>query len=186
MDLDQLVNKRASIRKFHKKRPNWRDLIDVVDCARKIPLAGNLSSIKFIIVDSPEIIADLAEASQQEFVADANFVIVVVSDIDKLKKSFDEKGEEYGNQQAGAAIEVILLKLVELGLGGCWVGDFIDEQVKRALKVPTGSKVEAIIPVGYPLVNIPQRRKPSLDRCLYFNKYKGKFMKNPNANVDAF
>ncbi len=186
MDLDKLVDNRASVRKFHKKRPDWREIIDVIDSARKIPLAGNLASVKFIIVDEPEIIADLAEASQQDFVADVSFVIAVVSDVDKIKRSFEERGERYAHQQAGAAIEVILLKLVEQGLAGCWVGDFVDGQVKRALKVPEKSEVEAIIPVGYPLVKTSQRRKPSLDRCLYFNKYKGKFMKPPKSDVDAF
>jgi nitroreductase len=186
MDLNKIIDSRVSVRKFKSKRPDWREIIDVIDCARKAPLAGNVPSLKFILVDSPEVIVKIAESCQQEFVADVSFVVVVVSDTKEVKRSFGERGENFAHQQAGASIENLLLKLTELKLGACWVGDFIDEQVKTILKIPEGSEPVAVIPIGYPLLKENQKRKPSLDRVLYFNKYKGKFMKPRKDDVDAF
>ncbi len=184
MNLDKIIDSRHSIRRFHRKKPNWRDVIEAVDCARKAPLAGNISSLKFILVDEPEIIVKLADASQQDFVADVHFVVVVVSDTKEVVRSYDERGEKYAQQQAGAAIENFLLKITEMKLGSCWVGAFVDSQIKRILKIPEGSEPIAILPVGYPLLKGKQKRKPHLDRCLKFNNYKGKFMK-PRKKVDA-
>ncbi|MEA3329211.1 MAG: nitroreductase family protein [Nanoarchaeota archaeon] len=185
MNLDKVIEARRSVRRFHSKVPNWRKILDAVNCARKAPLAGNISSLKFILVDEVEKIAQLAESSGQKFVADVHFVLVVVSDTKEVVRSYDERGEKYANQQAGAAIENLLLKLTELKLGACWVGAFDDDQVKRILKIPEDSEPVAIIPIGFPLLKGSQKKKPHLDRCLYFNKYKGKFMK-PRVEVDAF
>lgn len=186
MQLDKAINERRSVRKFYKKKPNWRDIINAVDAGRKAPLAGNISSVKFILVDEPEIIAKLAEASQQDFVADAHFVVVVCSNKKEIIRSYDERGERYSRQQVGAAIENFLLKLVDLKLSTCWVGAFVDDQVKVALEIPDDKNidVEAIFPIGYAMQKGKQKRKPPLDNCLYFDKWKGTFMK-PRKDVEG-
>ena len=184
MELDKAINLRSSVRKFKSKMPDWRDIIEAVDYARKAPLAGNIPSVQFILVDKPEIIAKLAEASQQDFVADAHFAVVVCSDRKNVVRSYDERGEIYSRQQAGAAIENFLLKITESGLSTCWVGDFVDEQVKYILRIPENIDVEGIFPIGYPFLKTAQKRKPSLDRCLYFNKYGNNRMK-PFVEVEA-
>ena len=177
MEFDEVVKKRRSVRKFRSKKPDWRVIIDAVESARKAPLAGNLASVKFILVDDVEVIAELAEASQQDFIAQCSYVVVVVSDKVDVTRSYYERGERYARQQAGAAIEQFLLKITDLGLASCWIGAFVDEQVKRALKIPEDVDVEAILPIGYEYFKGKQKKKPNLDRILYFNKWKHKFLK---------
>jgi len=184
MELDKVVDKRRSVRKFKSKKPNWRDIVKAMECARKVPLAGNIPSIKFILVDDSEIIATLAEAAQQDFVAQCHYVVVVCSDKVDVVRSYNERGEIYAKQEAGAAIEQFLLKIVDLGLSSCWVGAFVDEQVKRALEIPDDVDVDAILPVGYEYIKGKQKRKPDLDRILYFNKWRNKYMK-PKPLVEA-
>ncbi len=185
MDFDKVVEARRSVRKFHSKKPNWRHIIEAFETGLQGPLAGNISSVRFILVDDPVIIAKLTEASQQDFVADASYVAVVCSDpVDTIRSYGKELGERYVRQQAGAAIENFLLKIVELGLGACWVGAFDEGEVRSALKIPDKVYVEAIIPVGYSIDKTPRKRHPSLDRSIYFNKYKMRFMK-PRKEVEA-
>ncbi|MAG07741.1 hypothetical protein CMI46_02900 [Candidatus Pacearchaeota archaeon] len=185
MKFDDIVDARHSVRKFKTKKPDWRKIVEAIDCARKGPLAGNIPALKFILVEKPEVIAKLAECSQQDFIVDAHYVIVVVADTNEVERSYDDRGKMYAHQQAGAAIQTIYLKLTELGLGTCWVGSFVDDQVKLALKIPDGSDPIVILPVGHPMLKGKKKRKPGIDRVLRFNDYKEKSMK-PKKRIEGF
>ncbi len=79
MELDKAIQSRKSVKKFSKKKPDWRKIIEAIDFARYSPMAGNLYSLKFILVSDKEKIQQLSKASEQEFVADAQYVVVVCS-----------------------------------------------------------------------------------------------------------
>ncbi|MDP1728950.1 MAG: nitroreductase family protein [archaeon] len=178
MDVDKAIKERHSVRVFKKeKKPNYREVISAIDAARKAPLAGNNYALKYILVQDKEIIKQLAEAAQQNFIADVSYILVVCSDKKELNKLYYERGKMYSHQQAGAAIENLMLKLVDLGLSTCWVGAFSDQIVKRVLQIPENIDVEAILPIGYEMGKAKQRTKPDLDDVLFFDLWKNKFMK---------
>ncbi len=176
MELDKVIKSRHSSRHFSTKKVDWRDIMKAIDVARLAPLAGNIPTLKFLIISDEEKIKRLAEASQQEFISEARFVAVVCSSFDQLTRSYDERGKMYSKQQAGASIENFILKLTELGLATCWVGAFADEDVKRILQIPDNVEVEAMFPIGYELGKGKQRAKPLLEQCVYFNTWKNKYM----------
>ncbi len=178
MDLNKAIKERHSARRFKGKTPDWRKIIEAIEAAGKAPLAGNIPTLKFILVSDKEKIAELAEAAQQDFVATAEYVVVVCSDNSQIKRSYDERGEKYSRQQAGAAIENFLLKLTDLGLATCWVGAFSDETIKNALQIPDDVEVEALFPIGYEMPPATkQRKKPNIDDALFFDTWKNKYMK---------
>ena len=84
---------------------------------------------------------------------------------------YNERGRVYSRQQAGAAINTILLKLVDLGLSACWVGAYSDEIIKQLLKIPEHMQIEAIIPVGYSSGKNKKKRKISLTAALNWEQY---------------
>ncbi|PIN91172.1 nitroreductase [Candidatus Pacearchaeota archaeon CG10_big_fil_rev_8_21_14_0_10_32_14] len=177
MDLTQVIKSRHSVRKFSSKTPDWRDIIQCIDLMRYSPMAGNIFSLKFIMVDDQKKINELSKASEQEHVNEAQYVLVVCSEKKLTLNAHPERGETYCKQQAGAAIQNFLLKITEIGLSSCWVGLFDEIEVKRTLNIPPEVEVEAILPIGFER-GIPKvRRKPILDSCLYFNSYRNKFMK---------
>jgi len=178
MDIDKVIKERYSCRKFSSKKPNWRDIIECVDAVRYAPMAGGICSVRVIIVDDKEKIQKLAEASQQDFVGSVDYVVVFCSNSAKTK-CFEERCDRYCRQQAGAAIQNFLLKIQEKGMSTCWVGHFVDEQIKAALKIPDNIEVEAICPVGYELKKQKRKSKMEIDAMLYFNKYKNKKMDKP-------
>ncbi|MBU3913525.1 MAG: nitroreductase family protein [Nanoarchaeota archaeon] len=184
MKFDDIIKERRSVRRFSSKKPKWEDIIEAIDAANKAPLAGNIYALRFILVDDKEKIKEMAEASQQKFIEQANYVFAVCTDKTSLVKSYDERGEIYARQQAGAAIENFLLKIVELGLSSCWVGAFVDDEVKRILEIPNDNEnlqVEALLPVGYEMPGHKLKPKDAnLDNILWFNKWKNKYMKEPN------
>ncbi len=177
MNLDKVIEKRHSVRRFKSKKPDWRKIVEAIDSARTAPLAGNLQSLKFILVKDKEKIKKLGKACQQRFVSDVNYIVVVCCDKEKLKNSFDKRGEKYSQQQSGAAIENFLLKITDLGLASCWIGAFSDNQVKRILNIPSSIEVEALLPVGYEMGKEKQENKPDLENIMFFDKWGEKYFK---------
>jgi nitroreductase len=178
MDLDTAIKSRRSVRHFTNKTPDWRDIIECIDSARYAPMAGKNFILKFILIDDPEKIIKISEYCQQDFIAEAQYVVVVCSDDSRIRNMFGERGKEFVKQESGAAIENFLLKIVEKGLSTCWVGHFVEDEIKHLLKIPEKSRVEALFPIGY------EAKKPllrnwriELDRILFFNEYKNKKMK---------
>ena len=178
MELDKAIKGRSSVKKFNSKKPDWRDIIEAIDAARYAPMAGGNYSLKFILVSDSEKIRNIAEACQQPFVGQAHYLVVACSVPDRLTNAYEKQGEVYARQQAGAAIENFLLKLVESGLSTCWVGYFVEEHIKRELKIPGNVQVEAIFPIGFEYEKKRAKKaKIDLDNILYFNAYGERRMK---------
>ncbi len=184
MDLDKAIKERKSTRKFSHKKPDWRDLIECIDSVRFAPMAGDNFSLKFVIVSDKKKIGKIAEACQQDFLAKAHYLVVVCSNPERTINAYGKRGEIYARQQAGAAIQNFLLKIEEKNLATCWVGHFVDNQIKRELEISDEVNVEAILPIGYAFEKTKPSKRINLDNILYFEKYGNKKMgKNNTINV---
>ena len=143
-------------------------------------MAGDNFTLKFILVKDPEKIRKLADASQQDFIAEAHYVLVVCSKISRTVNAYGLRGKRYCRQQAGAAIQNFLLRIQEEGLSTCWIGHFVDDIVRDVLQIPDEINVEALFPIGYEFKEKSTRTsKIDLDAILYFDEYKNKKMKKP-------
>lgn len=184
MELSKAIQNRRSVRKFSKKKPEWRNIIECIDSARYAPMAGNNYTLKFILVDEEEKIKKLADSCQQNFISDAQFAVIVCSNPSRTINLYKEQGENFCRQQAGAAIENFLLSVEEYGLSTCWVGYFDEVQIKKDFDIPKEVNIEAIFPIGYetekPRV---KKAKIELDRILYFNRYGNVNMRKEEKRV---
>lgn len=179
MELNKAIKSRHSVKKFKSKKPDWRDIIECIDSARYSPMAGNNYTLKFIVIDDKKKIEKIADAAQQSFISQADYVVVVCSDTTRTLNAYGKKGEIFCRQQAGAAIQNFLLKTQEKALATCWIGYFVENIIKRELKIPENINVEAVFPIGYEFGKSKKRLKIDIDRILYFNKYGNKKMKSP-------
>ncbi len=180
MDLDKAIKSRTSVKKFNSKKPDWRNIIECIDAARYAPMAGGNYTLKFILIDDPEKIKQIAEECQQDFIAQVHYIVVACSNPGRITNAYGKQGEIYSRQQAGAAIQNFLLKIEEFGLATSWVGHFVESHVKRLLKIPEGVNVEAIFPIGFEYEKKRTRKAEiDLDRILYFNSYGQTRMKMP-------
>jgi nitroreductase len=177
MELDDCIKKRHSVRTFKAKKPDYGKIFEAIECAIKAPTAGNIPTMKFILVSKKETIQELADAATQDFVSAVHYVVVVCSDNSNCIRSYGDRGEIYSLQQAGSAIQNFLLKIADLGLATCWVGAFSDKTVKRVLKIPNHVRVDGLFPIGYEMGKETQRKKPSLDSSIYFDMWNNEYMK---------
>ena len=176
MQLDKPIQSRKSVKKFKSKEPDWRDIIECIDATRYAPMAGGHFTPRFILVNEEESIQKIANACQQSFVAQTKYLVVACSNPGTTSKNFED-GEKFVRQQAGAAIQNFLLKIQEKNLSTCWVGYFNEKEIKRELKIPDSTNVEAVFPIGYEYRKEKPKRKIELDRILYFFKWGNKQMK---------
>ncbi|MBU1854160.1 MAG: nitroreductase family protein [Nanoarchaeota archaeon] len=183
MQYRKLIEKRRSVRKFLMgKKPDWRKILQAIDCARFIPSPGNQYNFHFILVSDKNLIEQIAQACQQEFVSHGDYVVVCVSDPGALERLYGERANKYNSQQAGAAIENFLLALTDLGLATTWVGHFYEEMIKRVLEIPDKFTVEAVFPIGLEAKNISKKTKikADLENIVYFDKWANIYMKPKN------
>lgn len=182
MDLKEAIEGRASVRRYSNKKPDWRKILRAIDAVRFAPSAGGKFVMKFILVSDEKKIAEIAAATQQDFVGTAKYIVVAVSDDSKLVQSYNEGGVRFAAQQAGAAIENFLLALTEEKLATTWVGHFYAEQIQRALDIPDGLIIEAVFPIGIETQfagrnSLVAGRKVKLENIIYFEKWGAKEMK---------
>jgi nitroreductase len=176
MNFNTLLKSRTSVKEFSSKKPKEEHIIDIIEAGNLAPSPGNLPILNYTIVEDREAITKIAEACQQDFIEQAQVVIVVCSDQKKVKIMYDKRADTYTKQQAGAAIQNMLLKITELKLSSTWVGAFSEVTIKNTLKIPDEIDVETILPIGYAIKGPkPKKRpKPPLETRVFFDKYKNK------------
>jgi nitroreductase len=176
MNFEKILKKRASIKQYSDKNVKIDAVIDCIEAANLAPSPGNLQLLNYIIIEDKEKINELANASQQEFIKSAKVLVVICSLPKAAKEMYFERAESYLKHHVGAAVENFLLKIARLKLAACWVGAFSDVTVKNLLKIPEDAQVEVIIPIGHQhkLSREEQKKKPSLENVIYFEKWANK------------
>ncbi len=177
MDLKRVIKERHSVRDFSSRTPDWRKIIECIDSMLYAPLAGNVPIHKFILISDPNKIQNIAQLCQQEFIADVEYIVVVCLNIKKLEKMYEHDAYKYAKQQTGAAIQNFLLAITAHGLATCWVGLYDEKELKRLLKIPDDTTIEALFPIGYEGKKARPVRKPDLDVNLYFDEWGNRYMK---------
>jgi Nitroreductase len=92
------------------------------------------------------------------------------ADIGEIAKSRNTMSEAeataYLRLNAAIAIEHIVLRATDLGLGSCWVMMFDREQARKAFEIDKRYIVVALLPIGYPDQNPGQRPRISAKEIL--------------------
>ena len=173
MEFDSIIKKRHSVRSFTKKKTSWKSALDAIDLATQSSFAGNINNLKFIIIEEKETIKKISELAEQSWISQVSLLMIVCSDDVNLERLYGERGRIYSRQQAGAAIQTILFKIVDLGLSACWVGSYNDQMIRYLLSIPKHIQIEAIIPIGYEDNKAQKQslRKKSLEKVLYWEKW---------------
>ena len=185
MELQDAMRNREPVKRYHHKAPDWRRIIRAIDATRFGPNAGNIFVMKFIIIDDPEKISKISDATTQSFVGTAKYLVVATSDDSKLVRNYGDIGVRYSSQQAGAAIQNFLLSLEEQGLVTAWVRYFHDDKIKRILGIPEKIIVEGVFPIGEPTKIKTRKERPmALENYLYFDKWGNKKME-PQTRVSV-
>lgn len=163
MDFFEVVRNRASVRAFERCEIADAELEQIVDAGRRAPTGYNRQPWEFIVVRDPSVIRKLGKV--QECIAEASAAIAVV---------MDEQATKFWKEDAGAAIENMLLAVTALGYASLWVEGYVlrhEDYGKEVLGVPEGLRLLAILPIGKPTSPPGQAEKKPLSEITHRDRY---------------
>jgi len=144
----EIIEKRRSIRRYKKRDISQEDLRRILDAARLAPSARNNQPWRFIVVREPKMKKFLATCVDQDFVATASVIVVVLGD--------PEISPYWFLLDPMIATEHLILAATALGYGTCWIGALADyasqntDSVKQALKIPKNQSIVCLVTIGVP------------------------------------
>lgn len=107
---------------------------------------------KLEMISTKDVRKELARASwEQDFIYQAPVDMVLCAVYSRITSKYGERGIRYAHIEAGHIAENIHLQAVSLGLGSVPVGAFDDDEVQKALSLPSDCEPLYVIPVGYPV-----------------------------------
>jgi nitroreductase len=173
MDVYEAIMGRRSVRAFKSDDVSPEIVEKLIDAARQAPSAGNIQPWEFIIVRKSEIKRSLVEAaSGQTFIEEAPVVIVVCANENRSSQGYGVRGKTlYCLQDTAAATQNLLLFAYSIGLGTCWVGAFREDEARKALKIPSGIRPVAIIPIGYAAEAPQPRSRRAINLIVHHEKF---------------
>ncbi len=150
-DIFDCIRESHSVRHFKTEQLPEPTLTRILEAGNMAPSAGNLQPWYFYVVQDPEVKQKLhAAAFDQEQIADAPTVIVLLADPARSNERYGERGAQlYCLQDTSAAAQNILLAAEGLGIGACWVGAFDEVKVAEAVEAPPRLRAVAMICLGY-------------------------------------
>jgi len=168
MDLDEAIHSRRSIRLFTEKPVDKELIYQMIDAGRWAPSATNKQDARFIYIDDAEIIKKLCDLGTAHFVKDCRQLILVLYD-----NRIDNTEYHDDILSAAAAIQNMLLKATELGVGSCWVANLPSKAALRKLfDIPSYYDPISLIAVGYASKAPAEvNRKNALDRVIFNNAF---------------
>jgi len=170
----ETIKERTSYRGGYKKDPVPReDLIKIMEAGLTAPSGCNTQTTSLIAVDDAEVLQKLRDVIEPEFIVSAPAIICVLTQAVPAYKNVCFNVQDYS-----AAIQNMLLAIVELGYQSCWVeGQITDEhkigkKMEAILGVPDEYDLICFLPVG--IANQPLnyvKRKPFNQRA-WFNGFR--------------
>lgn len=168
MDVFTAIKQRRSIRKYLDRQAPEAVIMEILEAARLAPSAKNRQDWRFIVVRDREQIQKLTAATGQPFVGGAPVIIAAVAlDPNWLLRS---EIPPYAVDLA-IALTNISLAAVAKGLGTCWIGSFMQAEVKKALAIPEDYKVVELMTLGYPAEEPEARPRKQLTEIISFDRF---------------
>src|ERR687897_2356879 len=176
MDFETVVKRRRMCRGFLDRDVPQEKIDRILELASRYPSAGHTEPQEFIVVRDQRVKHELARASlDQMFVALAPVVIVVVSDVRRSARRYGERGVHFFSIIDGAFIAMlVLLAVVNEGLGACFVGSFYDEEVREVLELPPDVRPVGIIPIGYCAEGPRKLSRRSRQQIIHLDRYRSR------------
>lgn len=182
MDFTEVVLKRRMVRHFTEE-PVAPEVIErLLELARHAPSAGFTQGQSFIVVTKPETKQAIAKLCGEEgyveggfhpFVSEAPVLVVPCTSeaayrqrYSEPDKTDDPNGEQYWpvpfwHMDIGCAVMILLLGVVNEGLGAGFTGIMDNNGMRALLGIPAEVTPVGVIPIGH---RAPDKRSGSLKR----------------------
>lgn len=167
------IMKRHSYRgKYAKEKVPRSDLRKIIEAGLAAPSGCNKQTTSLLAVDDPQVLAKLHQVIQPPIGQSAPAMICVLT---RRINAYRDKC--FATQDYAAAIENMLLAIVELGYESCWIEghitdvDAIGRQMAKILHVPDEYELVAFLPVGKAIEAVHPTSKAPFDSRAWLNDF---------------
>jgi len=173
MEFKKVVEKRRSVRSYTDDKIPKEDIKKIIRIGHMAPSAGNRQARDFIIVEDEKEKEELVDnAYGQSFISEAPWVLVICANKERSAERYGERGRElYSIQDATAAIENMLLAVVDMGYSSCWIGAFEEDKVAEQFDIPEGVRPVALLPVGLPAQKPSKPPKKDTEELTHYGSW---------------
>lgn len=173
MNTFETICKRRSYRGEFLETPVPREhLRQIMEAGLAAPSGANMQTTSLIAVDDPKLLKKMHEIIQLNVTSTAPAMICVLS-----RPLLTKKGKCFATQDYAAAIENMLLELVELGYQSCWVEGYLNDpdqkgyQVAQLLGVPDEYKLVVVLPLGIAKGTFKEITKLPFEERAWYNGF---------------
>ncbi len=147
MEFQKVLDGRYSVRSYKQTPVEDEKIEAILNAARIAPTAKNSQPQKIFVVKSEDGMNKVRELTTCHF--DAPLVFIICGDSDRacILKS---NGKNFMEIDCAIVQTYMMLKASDLGLGTCWVGRIMPEDVKTAFNLPENLVVYGFLVAGYP------------------------------------
>ncbi len=173
MDVYEAMRTRTSVRGYRSDPVSDDTLKRILDAARIAPSGKNGQPWTFIVIRDRDIRERLVPACKgQSFIAEAPVVIAACGREDL---AYQKMGGYWNSLPVdiGITFDHLMLAAVAEGLGTCWIGAFIEEEVRSILGVPPEVKIVALTPLGFPKGDRMTRPRKPLEEIIMHERWGG-------------
>ncbi len=176
MNTFDAINKRRSYRGKFKSTPVPReDLVRIMEAGLSAPSGCNKQTTSLIAVDDREVLERLHAAISPPVGETAPAAICVLT-----QRVNAYRDRCFAIQDYSAAIENMLLAIVDLGYQSCWYeghitdNDRIGEKMAGILGVPDSYDLVCFLPIGIAEDAPSEPKKKAFEERAWFNGFQGK------------
>lgn len=175
MSVMEVIESRRSYRgKFLPTPVPREDLIYILKAGLAAPSGCNKQTTSFIAVDDSSVLNQLQNVMEPPVGGTAPAAICVLS---QRINAYRDKC--FAVQDYSAAIENMLLAIVELGYQSCWYeghitdDDRICDKMAKVLHVPDDYQIVCFLPIGVAAEEVTAPKKKSFAERVWFNSFPG-------------
>ena len=173
MNVIEAINSRHSYRgKYKPDAVPREDLLTIMKAGLSAPSGCNKQTTSIICVDDPDVLKRIQAEIDPPVAETAPALICVLT-----QRIFAHRDKCYSVQDYSAAIENMLLTIVELGYQSCWYEghitdeDRIGDRIAKILDVPEDYELICILPVGIAIDEPVLPKKKDFEDRAWFNGF---------------
>ena len=160
----EIVVSKLDIRQFKDIDISNEIRLKILESARQVGTGLNSQHLRFILIDSKDMLQLLAEDSTSGgWVSGANFAIMILTNSDYGFKMLD----------AGRALQNMQLVAWSEGVGSGLFTGIRDEKMRTDFNIPEDLDIAVIVGFGYPSRKLTgmKKNRMSMNNILYHQRY---------------
>ena len=179
MEALECIKTRRSIRKFKENPVDHATIEKIVEAASMSPSWKNTQIVRYHVVEDRAILNEIANLCVLNFEFNTKTIsrapqLVVVSMVEK-RCGYERDGSYSTSKEdrwemfdAGIATQTFCLAAHDLGVGTVILGIFDEVKVAKAISLPEGQKVAALVAMGYPDQKCEAPKRKSVEDLLTY------------------